>query len=58
MPPLWKPPYRLDIVEALSFTEDRHTIEPGADVGEQAKLELVLKATGTFGPVKFSAASN
>lgn len=58
LPPLWKPPYRLDIVEALSFTEDRHTIEPGADVGEQAKLELVLKATGTFGPVKFSAASN
>ena len=58
LPPLWKPPYRLNIVEALSFAADRHTIEPGAVVGEQAKLELVLKATGTFGPVKFLAASN
>ena len=58
LPPLWKPPFRLNIVEALSFAADRHTIEPGAVVGEQAKLELVLKATGAFGPVKFLAASN
>lgn len=53
-PVLWKPPYRLDIVNALTFEADRHTTEPGAVVDMQSPLNVELKVTGELGDVTWT----
>ena len=54
-PTLWKPPYRLNIVDALSFEADAHSTAPGADVGQQAELNVELKANGSLGTITWQA---
>ena len=54
-PVLWKPPYRLNIVDALSFDADGHSTAPGADVGQQAELNVELKANGSLGTIAWQA---
>lgn len=54
-PILWKPPYRLNIVDALSFDADAHSTAPGADVGQQAELNVELKANGSLGTITWQA---
>ena len=54
-PTLWKPPYRLNIADALSFEADGHSTEPGADIGQQAELNVELKANGSFGTITWQA---
>lgn len=54
-PILWKPPYRLNIADALSFEADAHSTAPGADVGQQAELNVELKANGSLGTITWLA---
>ena len=54
-PSLWKPPYRLNIADALSFDADAHSTAPGADVGQQAELNVELKANGSLGTITWQA---
>lgn len=54
-PILWKPPYRLNIADALSFDADAHSTAPGADVGQQAELNVELKANGSLGTITWQA---